>query len=272
MAAVEVRTGDPPWVALLHNAYVALLQLPGPQFALATFLAPLALSAAFSAAYLAHPDGLTLNGTGLRQRQLHLQHHQPHHLRSGHPEGAAGAAAPAPGAPAAAAGTAVGLGPAAEDGAGSEEAGAEAGGALGVRGAGALVFRVLLFSVSLSTGLQPEVVPAAPATLVLANLNALLAQLLFVFLSGAVFARLSQPARPIRPATVAVVTPPTLDAGTAHPCRQAPRPARPPRALPRMSAADAGCCGAGGHGRGGGRPSSAPTPAARPPCCCVAQG
>ncbi|GAQ90838.1 hypothetical protein KFL_006910020 [Klebsormidium nitens] len=219
MAAVEVRTGDPPWVALAHNAYVSLLQLPGPQFALAAFLAPLALSAAFSAAYLLHPDGLTLNGTGLRQRQLQLQAHHAHMRPSATPAGAAGATAPSLKGEAAAAETPMGQGPAEAGSATSEAAEWEAGGALGVGGAGALVFRVLMFSVALSTGLQPEVVPATPAAAVLANLNALLAQLLFVFLSGAVFARLSQPARPIRPATVAVVTPPTRDAGTPHPCR-----------------------------------------------------
>jgi hypothetical protein len=42
-----------------------------------------------------------------------------------------------------------------------------------------------MFSLSLSTGLQPELAPLSPYTLVVANLNALLAQLLFAFLSAA---------------------------------------------------------------------------------------
>ncbi|XP_024541558.1 uncharacterized protein LOC112350126 isoform X2 [Selaginella moellendorffii] len=71
------------------------------------------------------------------------------------------------------------------------------------------VFRVLMFSISLSTGLQPELTPLTPYTLVVANINALVAQLLFVFLSGAVFARLSQPSQPIRCSSVALVSPST---------------------------------------------------------------
>jgi hypothetical protein len=47
------------------------------------------------------------------------------------------------------------------------------------------LFRLFMFSLSLSTGLQPELVPVSPYTLVVANINALFAQLLFVFLSGA---------------------------------------------------------------------------------------
>lgn len=70
------------------------------------------------------------------------------------------------------------------------------------------VFRVFMFSVSLSTGLQPELAPLSPYTLVVANLNALFAQLIFVFLSGAVFARLSQPSQPVKCSTIAVICPP----------------------------------------------------------------
>lgn len=47
------------------------------------------------------------------------------------------------------------------------------------------VFQVFMFSLSLSTGLQPELAPLSPYTLVVANVNALIAQLIFVFLSGA---------------------------------------------------------------------------------------
>ncbi|MCO5563525.1 hypothetical protein L7F22_017169 [Adiantum nelumboides] len=70
------------------------------------------------------------------------------------------------------------------------------------------VFQVFMFSVSLSTGLQPELAPLSPYTLVVANLNALFAQLIFVFLSGAVFARLSQPSQPVKCSTVAIICPP----------------------------------------------------------------
>jgi hypothetical protein len=69
------------------------------------------------------------------------------------------------------------------------------------------LFQVFMFSVSLSTGLQPELAPLSPYTLVVANLNALIAQLIFVFMSGAVFARLSQPSQPIRFSNVALVYP-----------------------------------------------------------------
>lgn len=69
------------------------------------------------------------------------------------------------------------------------------------------LFQVFMFSVSLSTGLQPELAPLSPYTLVVANLNALIGQLIFVFLSGAVFARLSQPSQPIRFSNVALVYP-----------------------------------------------------------------
>jgi hypothetical protein len=47
------------------------------------------------------------------------------------------------------------------------------------------LFQLFMFSLSLSTGLQPELAPLSPYTLVLANINALIAQLIFVFLSGA---------------------------------------------------------------------------------------
>lgn len=47
------------------------------------------------------------------------------------------------------------------------------------------LFQIFMFSLSLSTGLQPEIAPLSPYTLVLANVNALFAQLIFVFLSGA---------------------------------------------------------------------------------------
>eukprot|EP00271_Cylindrocystis_brebissonii_P017819 TRINITY_DN4784_c0_g1_i1.p1 TRINITY_DN4784_c0_g1~~TRINITY_DN4784_c0_g1_i1.p1 ORF type:complete len:1329 (+),score=363.99 TRINITY_DN4784_c0_g1_i1:46-3987(+) len=66
-------------------------------------------------------------------------------------------------------------------------------------------FQVFMFSFSLATGLQPEVAPVSAYTLIVANVNALIAELLFVFLSGAVFARLSQPSRPVRCSSVLLV-------------------------------------------------------------------
>eukprot|EP00246_Nothoceros_aenigmaticus_P012068 TRINITY_DN3573_c0_g1_i1.p1 TRINITY_DN3573_c0_g1~~TRINITY_DN3573_c0_g1_i1.p1 ORF type:complete len:682 (-),score=135.45 TRINITY_DN3573_c0_g1_i1:191-2236(-) len=70
------------------------------------------------------------------------------------------------------------------------------------------LFQVFMFSLSLSTGLEPELSPLSPYTLVVANVNALVSQLLFVFLSGAVFARLTQPSQPVRCSTVALICPP----------------------------------------------------------------
>jgi len=55
----------------------------------------------------------------------------------------------------------------------------------GLRLSGSTLFQIFMFSLSLSTGLQPEIAPLSPYTLVLANVNALFAQLIFVFLSGA---------------------------------------------------------------------------------------
>jgi hypothetical protein len=46
----------------------------------------------------------------------------------------------------------------------------------------------------------------SPYALLLANLNTLMAQLIFVFLSGAVFHRLSQPREPVRWSKVALIT------------------------------------------------------------------
>ncbi|KAH7447377.1 hypothetical protein KP509_01G104000 [Ceratopteris richardii] len=79
---------------------------------------------------------------------------------------------------------------------------------LGLKLSWQTVFQVFMFSVSLSTGLQPELSPFSPYTLVVANLNALFGQLIFVFLSGAVFARLSQPSQPVKCSAVALICPP----------------------------------------------------------------
>eukprot|EP00898_Chlorokybus_atmophyticus_P002002 jgi/Chlat1/2802/Chrsp187S02917 len=68
------------------------------------------------------------------------------------------------------------------------------------------LFYTALYSLSLSTtfGGAPMVSYSA-YTLILSNLNMLMAQLTFVFLSGAVFSRLSQPAQPIRCSRYAII-------------------------------------------------------------------
>ncbi|GJP74401.1 hypothetical protein CLOP_g4987 [Closterium sp. NIES-67] len=128
------------------------------------------------------------------------------------------------------------------------------------------IFQVLMFSLSLSTGLEPALAPASPYALVVANVNALVAQLLFVFLSGAVFARLTQPVDPILCSKVACITP-VLQQQQQQPSRPGPRggeslPARFPRAARSLSrsissanfsgsAAFAAAAAAGGGGIGG---------------------
>ncbi|GLJ05506.1 hypothetical protein SUGI_0019220 [Cryptomeria japonica] len=68
------------------------------------------------------------------------------------------------------------------------------------------ILNVFLYALSLSTtfGGSP-VVAVSPFCLVVANVNTLMAQFLFVFLSGAVFARMSQPSHPIRCAKKAII-------------------------------------------------------------------
>eukprot|EP00271_Cylindrocystis_brebissonii_P019673 TRINITY_DN6128_c0_g1_i1.p1 TRINITY_DN6128_c0_g1~~TRINITY_DN6128_c0_g1_i1.p1 ORF type:complete len:548 (-),score=103.50 TRINITY_DN6128_c0_g1_i1:1362-2897(-) len=69
-----------------------------------------------------------------------------------------------------------------------------------------LVLHVFLYALSLSTTFAGSPMAAAsPFTLIVANLNTLMAQFLFVFLSGAVFARMSQPAQVIRCSKQAVI-------------------------------------------------------------------
>ncbi|CAK9856215.1 unnamed protein product [Sphagnum jensenii] len=70
-----------------------------------------------------------------------------------------------------------------------------------------MCFKVFIFSLSLSTTFGGTRVEArSPYALLLANLNTLMAQLIFVFLSGAVFHRLSQPREPVRWSKVALIT------------------------------------------------------------------
>lgn len=59
------------------------------------------------------------------------------------------------------------------------------GRAIGLKVSWMTVFQVFMFSLSLSTGLQPDLAPLSPYTLVVANLNALIAQLILAFLSAA---------------------------------------------------------------------------------------
>ncbi|KAG0574801.1 hypothetical protein KC19_VG292600 [Ceratodon purpureus] len=73
--------------------------------------------------------------------------------------------------------------------------------------AGETHFKVFVFSLSLCTTFGGTGVEArSPYNLLLANLNPLTAQLIFVFLSGAVFYRLSQPVESIRWAKMALRT------------------------------------------------------------------
>ncbi|MCO5581164.1 hypothetical protein L7F22_035042 [Adiantum nelumboides] len=65
---------------------------------------------------------------------------------------------------------------------------------------------VFLYALSLSTTFGGAPVAAeSPFCLLVANVNTLLAQFLFVFLSGAVFARMSQPSYPIRCSKKAII-------------------------------------------------------------------
>ncbi|MCO5593643.1 hypothetical protein L7F22_047659 [Adiantum nelumboides] len=65
---------------------------------------------------------------------------------------------------------------------------------------------IFLYALSLSTTFGGAPVAArSPFCLLVANVNTLLAQFLFVFLSGAVFARMSQPSYPIRCSKKAII-------------------------------------------------------------------
>lgn len=68
------------------------------------------------------------------------------------------------------------------------------------------LLNVFLYALSLSTTFGGSPVAAvSPFCLLVANMNTLMAQFLFVFLSGAVFARMSQPSQPIRCAKKAII-------------------------------------------------------------------
>eukprot|EP01018_Ginkgo_biloba_P030147 Gb_15214 [translate_table: standard] len=68
------------------------------------------------------------------------------------------------------------------------------------------LLNVFLYALSLSTTFGGSPVSAvSPFCLLVANTNTLMAQFLFVFLSGAVFARMSQPSHPIRCAKKAII-------------------------------------------------------------------
>ncbi|XP_057865686.1 uncharacterized protein LOC131073294 [Cryptomeria japonica] len=68
------------------------------------------------------------------------------------------------------------------------------------------LLNVFLYALSLSTTFGGSPVAAvSPFCLLVANMNTLAAQFLFVFLSGAVFARMSQPSQPIRCSRIAII-------------------------------------------------------------------
>jgi hypothetical protein len=67
-------------------------------------------------------------------------------------------------------------------------------------------FEAFMMSLGMSTGVDPVVHAVSPFTMVVAQLNGMASQLMFVLLSGAVFARFSQPAEPIACSKKAVIT------------------------------------------------------------------
>ncbi|CAM6043634.1 unnamed protein product [Sphagnum compactum] len=69
-----------------------------------------------------------------------------------------------------------------------------------------VLINVFLYALSLSTTFGGSPVTAlSPFCLLVANVNTLMAQFLFVFLSGAVFARMSQPSQPVRCSKKAII-------------------------------------------------------------------
>eukprot|EP00850_Spirogloea_muscicola_P020412 SM000215S06718 [mRNA] locus=s215:4942:7967:- [translate_table: standard] len=94
--------------------------------------------------------------------------------------------------------------------------------AAGLGGGAAAFGAVFMYSLSLCTSLQTDVTPQSEYALVVANANALMGQLIFVFLSGAVFARLSQPAHPILASRRACIGPSTIldEDGAAVPYKE----------------------------------------------------
>lgn len=140
-----MQADDSP-LRMLGNVYHATLRLPPVPFALSIFAAPILLSLLFTALYLFDLGGLYLDESASAFFQ-HLQ------------------------------GTAKGA-----------SIGDAAAAALALdKGAWDpyLLFELFMFSLSLATGLEPTIAPSSVYTQSLANLNALSAQLLFVFLSGA---------------------------------------------------------------------------------------
>jgi hypothetical protein len=55
----------------------------------------------------------------------------------------------------------------------------------------------VMMSMSMSTGVDPVMHAVSPFTMLISQLNGLASQCMFVLLSGAVFARLSQPSQPV---------------------------------------------------------------------------
>ncbi|CAI5971396.1 unnamed protein product [Closterium sp. NIES-65] len=162
----------PSIVSLLYNLYSHMLKQPPLVFSLAVCSAPLLLSLLFTLLYLPDLDGLVVEETLLTYLQTSVAASAASAL-----EDESFFAGPAMA-------MARGMGSAVEPaGAAAAAAAAEA-------------------------GLEPALAPASPYALVVANVNALVAQLLFVFLSGAVFARLTHPVDPILCSKIACITPP----------------------------------------------------------------
>ncbi|CAI5984967.1 unnamed protein product [Closterium sp. NIES-64] len=203
----------PSIVSLLYNLYSHMLKQPPLVFSLAVCSAPLLLSLLFTLLYLPDLDGLVVEDTLLTYLQTSVAASAASALEDESFFAATAAAAAAAAKEAASGGLfnvvdgSQTLGDAVRA---LEQSNIFRLGPAGIIPGGCAwgIFQVLMFSLSLSTGLEPALAPASPYALVVANVNALVAQLLFVFLSGAVFARLTHPVDPILCSKIACITPP----------------------------------------------------------------
>lgn len=108
--------------------------------------------------------------------------------------------------------------------------------------AGEFLFKIFMFSLSLSTTFNGTRVEArSPYSLLIANINTLTAQLIFVFLSGAVFHRLSQPAQPVKWSSVALITEDGTAEAFADRMLRTPRGAKCRSFLVRMNLTGSHC-------------------------------
>ncbi|CAK9867701.1 unnamed protein product [Sphagnum jensenii] len=173
----------------VYNAYIYTLRLPLHLFFLIMLSSPVLLSVIFTGLYLLDLEGLYIP----QDHETHaesLQHHHQIHKTS----------------------TSLSLWEVFYVLCGGEDR-----------------FKIFIFSLSLSTTFGGTRVEArSPYTLLLANLNTLMAQLIFVFLSGAVFHRLSQPSEPIRWSQVALIT---SDKFTEHSFKKLHPDEKPPKSF-----------------------------------------